>query len=100
MIKVEVVKNSAKCDKIIISGHAMYADYGNDIVCSAVSSIVITTVNGILALDSKSLCYTQDNDVFTIEVKNDSDIYQTLLENMISLLKELECQYPTNVKVK
>ena len=30
-----------------ISGHAGYAKYGNDIVCSAVSVLVITTINSI-----------------------------------------------------
>ena len=39
---------SKKGSNISISGHALYNDFGKDIVCSAVSSIVITTVNGIL----------------------------------------------------
>ena len=50
MIKVSVLKENRKYKKITILGHAMYDDYGKDIVCSACSSIVITTVNGILAL--------------------------------------------------
>ena len=37
-------------------------------------------------------------DEFSIEVLNDSLIVQTLLENMISLLKELESTYPDNIK--
>ena len=49
MIQVKVEKNHAKYKKITILGHAMYDDYGKDIVCSAASSIVTTTVNGILA---------------------------------------------------
>ena len=40
MISVKVLKN-----KIEIKGHALYDDYGKDIVCSAVSSIVTTTIN-------------------------------------------------------
>ena len=42
MIKVEVTK-----DNISIHGHAMYDDYGKDIVCAAVSSIVMTSVESI-----------------------------------------------------
>ena len=49
MIKVKVEKDKAKYKKITITGHALYDDYGKDIVCASVSSIVITTVNGILA---------------------------------------------------
>ena len=55
MIHVKVEKEHAKYKKIAISGHAMYDDYGKDIVCSAASSIVTTTVNGILALDKEVL---------------------------------------------
>ena len=76
MIKVSIVKENSKYKKISILGHAMYDDYGKDIVCSACSSIVITTVNGILALNKDSLSY------------------------MVSLLKELEGNYPNNIEVK
>ena len=38
---------------ISITGHAMYDDFGKDIVCSAVSSIVITSLNGILSINFK-----------------------------------------------
>ena len=57
MITVNVIKENRKYKKITILGHAMYDDYGKDIVCSACSSIVITTINGILALDKGSLSY-------------------------------------------
>ena len=78
----------------------MYADYGKDIVCSAVSSIVTTTINGILALNEGSLGYDINEDGLDIEVKSFDNNTQTLIQNMISLLKELESKYPTNIKVK
>ena len=57
MITINIEKNNKKFKKISILGHAMYADRGKDIVCSSVSSIVITTVNGILSLNKGSLSY-------------------------------------------
>ena len=51
---IRVYKNN---DKVIIKGHANYADYGKDIVCASVSSIVITTVNGILEIDREAITY-------------------------------------------
>ena len=39
--------------------HAMYDDFGKDIVCSSVSSIVITTVNAIERIDNESISYTE-----------------------------------------
>ena len=57
MIKVNIKTVNDKIESIKISGHAMYDVHGKDIVCSAVSSITITTVNAILKLDSKAIDY-------------------------------------------
>ena len=86
--------------KIAISGHAMYDDYGKDIVCSAASSIVTTTVNGILALDKGSLSYMISKKGISIDIKNEDATTQILIGNMVSLLKELEKNYPANIEVK
>ncbi len=100
MIQVKVEKNHAKYKKITILGHAMYDDYGKDIVCSAASSIVTTTVNGILALDKGSLSYMISKKGMSINIKNEDATTQILIGNMVSLLKELEKNYPANIEVK
>lgn len=100
MIKVAIEKESAKFKKVSVLGHAMYDDYGKDIVCAAVSSIVTTTVNGILALDKKSLSYLVSKNGMSITIKSDDITTQILIGNMVSLLKELEKQYPANIEVK
>lgn len=98
MIKVEVVKEKDLYKRVSIIGHAMYADYGKDIVCSAVSSIVTTTINGCIALDKDSLSYeVNEEGVYISNIVGDNA--NTLINNMVSLLKELEEKYPTNIKV-
>ena len=99
MIKVNITKENSKYKKITILGHAMYDDYGKDIVCSACSSIVTTTVNGILALNKGSLDYMVSKKGMSINIKNNDETTQILINNMVSLLKELEEKYPTNIKV-
>ena len=100
MITVNVVKENKKYKKITILGHAMYDDYGKDIVCSACSSIVTTTVNGILALDKGGLSYLIGKKGMTIEIKNDDQTTQILINNMVRLLKDLAGKYPDNIEVK
>ena len=100
MIHVKIEKKQAKYKKVTILGHALYDDYGKDIVCAAASSIVTTTVNGILALDKGSLSYMISKKGMTINVKNDDTATQILVGNMVSLLKELEKNYPANIEVK
>ena len=93
MIKIKYNEN-----KIIISGHAMNDDYGKDIVCASVSSIVYTTINGILNINSNAIKYTDNKDII-IDILNNDNITKSLINNMLELLKELERQYPKNVKI-
>ena len=100
MIKVKTEKENSIYKKISILGHAMYDDYGKDIVCSAASSIATTTINGILTLDEGSLSYQVNKEGLIIENISTDEITQKLLGNMVNLLKQLEEQYPTNIEVK
>ena len=86
MISVSITKDNAKYKKIVVSGHALYDDYGKDIVCSAVSSITTTTINGILSLDKDSLSYEVNEDGLKIIINSDDNVTQTLIQNMINLL--------------
>jgi uncharacterized protein YsxB (DUF464 family) len=100
MIKVKTEKENSIYKKISILGHAMYDDYGKDIVCSAASSIATTTINGILTLDEGSLSYQVNKEGLIIENISSDEITQKLLGNMVNLLEQLEQQYPTNIEVK
>lgn len=93
---IRVYKNN---DKIIIKGHANYADYGKDIVCASVSSIVITTVNGILEIDREAITYVEEKDILTIEIIKKDEVIIKLINNMINLLTELSDNYPKNIKI-
>ena len=95
MIKVNIKNNI-----ITMTGHAEYDDYGKDIVCSAASSIVTTTINGILSIDKEALTYQVTKKGLTINVCKQDKIPETLICNMISLLKELEENYKDNIEIK
>ena len=94
MIKVEIENN-----KIEIKGHANYDDYGKDIFCASVSSIVITTINAIIEFDPESIYYEDLNNRILIENLKDDDITNKLINNMIELLEELEKSYKDNIKI-
>ena len=98
MIKVNVNKKDNQIDSIVLSGHAMYDDYGKDIVCASVSSIVITTVNAIIRINNDAIEYRQDDDL-VITIKLHDMVTDLLIENMLELLTELEKQYKKNIKI-
>ena len=94
---IKVVKEEKE---IKIIGHSGYDIVGKDIVCSAVSSIVTTTINGILSIDQKAISYKYLNDTMTIIILKDDEITFKLINNMMDLLKSLETDYPKNINVK
>ena len=101
MIKVNVEsKNKKHIDLIKINGHAMYDDYGKDIVCSSVSSIIITTVNGIYEIDKDYLNVEEIKDGIIITILKEDKTCDALIKNMLTLLSELADNYPENIKVR
>lgn len=99
MIKVNVKKNNDNINELVIKGHAGYDVHGKDIVCAAVSSMAITTVNNIIALED-SIYYEENSGLLKIRVEKDTDINQKLLNNLIRMLSELENQYPKNIEIR
>lgn len=94
MIKVRIKKNH-----IEISGHSMYDESGRDIVCASASSIVITSVNAILSFDKDALKYEEKDGYIKIDILKNTKETDTIILNMITLLKELEEQYKKNIKI-
>ena len=99
MIKVNVKRQNNKVYEIVIKGHAGYDDAGKDIVCAAVSSMAICTVNGIIRLDD-SIDYEENSGLLIIRVKRDTEVNNKLLDNLVRMLTELKSQYPKNIEIR
>ena len=98
MIKINVEKENNIIKSVEVKGHADYADFGKDIVCSAVSSIVTTTINDILTLDKNAIKYITDDGNVTI-TNLDNEIANKLLNTMLNTLSDLANDYPKNIKI-
>ena len=99
MIKV-IINGSEKINSIEIQGHSGYSESGSDIVCASVSSICITTVNGILNIDSKAINYKESDGYLLISIIKHSDTTDKLILNMISLLEELKNDYKNYIEIR
>jgi uncharacterized protein YsxB (DUF464 family) len=88
MIKVTIFKNA---DNLItgfkILGHADYAENGSDVVCAAVSALVINTINSIEHFTSDTFDVKQDEDKGLIEFHMVSPVssYGNLLLSSLAL---------------
>jgi uncharacterized protein YsxB (DUF464 family) len=97
MIKVSIYKNA---DNLItglsLSGHADYSEYGSDVVCAAVSALVINTINSIENFTSDKFRLEQDEKKGFIEFHVVSPISKQanlLLNSLVLGLQGIEEEY-------
>ena len=99
MIRIKVLKKNNNIEKITFRGHANYAEYGKDIVCAAASATVLTTINGILSLDSSTIDVIQKDNNIDISIIKHNNISDKLLSNMLNSLKNIRSNYPKNIEI-
>ena len=92
-------KKDNNIEKITFRGHANYAEYGKDIVCAAASATVLTTINGILSLDSSTIDVIQEDNNIDISIIKHNNISDKLLSNMLNSLKTIRSNYPKNIEI-
>ena len=103
MIRIEIRKKSKRIVYFEIKGHADFKEYGQDIICSAVSAVAQMTLNG---LQLKNLKYTEKEgyifcDLEKSELSNEEyDKANILTEAMFSYLREVSKIYEKYVNLK
>ena len=94
MINITIYNNIMhQCIGFDVEGHAGYAQRGNDVVCAAVSTLVINTINSIERLTSDKTSCTQDEEKGIIEYRLESPISHEadiLIRSMIFGLQDIQ----------
>ena len=106
MIKVDIYQDQS--DVVYgfrMEGHAGYADAGEDIVCAAVSALVINTINSIEAFTEDTLEYAvhEEKDVVTFSITSRpvGQAAELLLKSLVLGLEGIEREYGKQyIKVK
>ena len=96
MIKVDLIYNGDLICGFTMKGHANTADYGNDLVCAAVSAIVTGGFNAFNDDDVSEIAL--DEGYAKVVVKSENGY--SILKTIIVQLKTIEEAYPKNIKIK
>jgi uncharacterized protein YsxB (DUF464 family) len=106
MIRIKINRTeSGKIQMFSMSGHANFADHGEDIVCAGASAVSFGTLNAIevltgfvpevdLGKDGFLRCVFPDNLAEATQEK-----VQLLLEAMVVSLKTIEREYGKHIKI-
>ena len=103
MILIEFVFHNINIKGFTVEGHALFSDYGEDIVCASISTLTIGTINSIIRICNKEVEIEKEDGLIkmylpdTLETSVEA---QTLLKSMLYNLQDIEEQYPKNVSVK
>lgn len=96
MIKVSVEKKDNSYKRIICDGHAGFDEYGRDIVCAAVSVLVLNTLNSIDHFTDDKMMVDQKEDggyILAAFPEEISDQTKLLLDSMVLGLETIRDEY-------
>ena len=94
MIEVSVRENEIK-----VSGHAMYAPHGKDIVCAGVSSLVRTLIRSIEDLTSDAIEYEVSPGWVDIQYGYLSKKAKTLVDSFFVGVCLMADEFPEHVRI-
>lgn len=87
-------------DSITIKGHANYAEYGKDIVCASVSTLIQTLIASLEELTEEDLSYQAEAGNVEIVFNEDlSEVAQLLVKSFFIGANGIAAAYPDHVTV-
>lgn len=87
-------------ERIEISGHAGYAEYGKDIVCAGVTALTQTLIQSIENLTDDKIEYRISPGKVEVEYRNLSEKSKTLVDSFFIGICLITEEFPEYVKVR
>lgn len=94
-MKIKILKENNKLQSMIFQGHAT-----SQIVCAAISAILISHLNCILAFDEDAIEYKEEKDLVTVNFIKDNDYLSVIIKNLIRMIKEMQEGYPKDISIE
>ena len=98
MIKITASRNNGKITNLTVKGHANSAPHGEDLVCAAVSSILVGGCNAL----KEPNCFAiklNEGDASVVEISHANEHDYEVLEVMLVQFKSVEETSPKFLKV-
>ena len=99
MIRVKFLIGNKQLQGFEISGHAMFAPSGSDVVCAAVSSAAYMAANTITDVVGASAVAEVGESSMRVMLNQSDEQAQAVLKGLELHLTELSKQYPQNIKI-
>lgn len=100
MISVCVKQDAEGIRMIDVSGHAMQAPHGEDLVCAGVSCIMTGALNALDILVPQACDLVLETGHVSIRKKEADELAQLLLQAILIQLQTMEAQFSEYMKIK
>lgn len=102
MINLTILKSNDAITTIQAKGHSGYAEAGQDIVCSAISTIMQTTLIGLTDVVKTNVDYEIDENIpfMRISVSESDKQAQLLMKTAYLAVKQIAVDYKNYIKIK
>ena len=106
MINILIIKSKQNIITVEATGHSGYAEEGNDIVCSAISTLMQNLANGLTEVVKANAKVIVDEDIPHLSVtlseqdKEKCKYAQMLMQTTVLSLKEVANGYSKFIKIK
>ena len=94
-MKIKILKENNKFQSVIFQGHA-----NSKIVCAAISAILISHLNCILAFDENAIEYKEEKDLVTVNFIKDNSYLSVIIKNLMRMIKEMQEEYPKDILIE
>lgn len=99
MINVKICYDKKKFVSLLVNGHANQAPKGQDLVCSAVSAVVIGSINNLNDVKEEFDISVKSGDVQIKAKKEISYHNEIVIETLITGLKTIEETNPKAITI-
>ena len=105
MTRIEIYRKKGRVVGYKATGHSDYAEYGEDIVCAALSMALQLPLGGMQDVLDIYPKFEIDSDGYLsvdmrgMDNKGKEKELDTLLESMVLMIKSLSKDYPKNIKL-
>ena len=100
MIKIKIYYINNEFKSIEVKGHANAGQYGQDIVCSAVSAVIFGGLANINNEENYKYEIDEEKGYFYIESNGKNSTHdKVVFETIITSVKKIQSEYPKNVHI-
>lgn len=96
MVEIKVFREGSKRIGLSVEGHSGYAEFGKDIICSAISVLSLNLINSVEEFTDDNIAYDIFEGYLSLDIYNPSKEAELLFNSCVLGLESIYEEYGGN----